>query len=1035
MRRKRLFFERIGPCPRPTRPRWGVCCCLWLLAIAGPLGLGPGAARAADDVFQNILTRFSPYDLDGDGIWEIDFLERLSLGTVRPAVAADSRLVVVVVESRLVGTIPGSPLSAADLQRRLARFESDLRAEGYATEVVEASIYAGLRHQDGRSVLALREFLRSVKASFPNFRGVVLVGSFPEPMLVRRWLWPRVTEDGSMQIGGVTVPAGTHYLRIVPEIVSERSDLVLADLDGRWETLYQMGPMDLESVVARIPASAGTDWYRDGRTLDCPNYDRTNLSFQDFFWIRDDNYTVLSAGAGGLRIQIHTAQRHPEMNAADKALTNPLARPDLFVSRINPLHIAVNPDPAFRDDAGRGYLAADGKPQAVTTTRTIDLSVGTFWKRDEKLERKILVDYFDRNHACRVGGDSHLPFRTAAVGRDFSAAGFNDMLRRASAEFAPSIAAENASLLSYVNWLTQSAGYRGIIAHSNSRNSGFGSGYARSDLETAVGGRPWRWKKQGATNVYEPSLADQGGAADLYVHRTLWENGVLRDKGNRLYIHGGCQVNSPDGAATRPYSHDDYGTFQNAEGVLFYLNGLALCARAKVFYDLPRGFSEALGRTERSCFGEGWKGYFEEEAKDAALPALVADNKRCYTWSVLGDWTLRLRYANGLGIITLAGGSLADHAVHPNNAWIDGWDFSAALNKVEGAGDFNGDGKPDIILTSAWGMGIVSHDGTAWRVLVAYPKNTLLGAWRYNPDDNVIAAVADFDGDRKDDILVTSPWGIGILKLQSSGLTASLAKAGGTLFGSWRYEVKTCLVHGTGDFNADGKKDILMSGPSGLGVFTLQSATLAPLVVQPDGAWFGGWHYSRSGDVVAGIADFNGDGKADVLLSSSWGIGIVTVQGTTLAPLVVQPAGAWFGTWRYNPADNVMEGIGDLNADGRAELVLSSPWGIAVLKVQGTALTTVLSRPKDTWFGAWRYDPGANTVIQVADFNGDGKDDLLLSSPWGLGVLTLTGDTLTSLGTAAYGSPAGNWYLKATDRVCGAVALGGGRGAGIVLEK
>ena len=649
-------------------------CRRWLLAIVSFLGALLANPCAADDLFQSALDQFSSYDINGDGIWEIETLERLPMGSVDNIVPTDARLVIVMVEPRLLAEIPGSAIGVSDVQARLARFQGDLQAEGYSTEFVRTHIYAGSEHQDGRTVIALREFFKNVRGTYRNLSGVILVGSFPEPMLVRRWLWPKITDEGGMQIGGVDLPAGIEYLRIVPEIVSERSDLVLADLDGRWDAIYEQGSMNLESLVARPAITAGADWYRDGQILTCPQYDRTNLSFQDFFWIKDDNYSIISAGAGGIRIQIFTAQLHPEMAAADKALANPVARPDIFVSRINPLHVAVNPDPEFQDDYGQGFLDADDKPQAVMSSRTINLSLGSFWVRDAKLERKVLVDYFDRDHAYRVGGDSYLPFRTAAIGKDLSAEGLNETLVKASSEFVGSYVRENASLLTYVNWLVEDAGYRGIIAHSNCFNSAFGNYYALSNLEAAVGGRPWRWKRQGTTNLYEPSLADQGGTADLYVHRTIWENGILAGTGNRLYIHCGCQANSPDGAATRPYNHSLYGTFQNVEGVLFYLNGVALTARAKVFYDAPRGFSEAFGQTERSCFGDGWKGYFEEESKDASLPGLVADNKRCYTWSVLGDWTVRLRYSNGLGIVGLSGGVLTDHAVHPDNAWIGGWE-------------------------------------------------------------------------------------------------------------------------------------------------------------------------------------------------------------------------------------------------------------------------------------------------------------------------------------------------------------------------
>src|SRR3546814_11668377 len=64
-------------------------------------------------------------------------------------------------------------------------------------------------------------------------------------------------------------------------------------------------------------------------------------------------------------------------------------------------------------------------------------------------------------------------------------------------------------------------------------------------------------------------------------------------------------------------------------------------------------------------------------------------------------------------------------------------------------------------------------------------------------------------------------------------------------------------VAGTGDFNADGKADILWRNPTnGANVIWLGAdSTKTQSVTTVSGA---GW-------IVAGIADFNGDGKADIL--------------------------------------------------------------------------------------------------------------------------------------------------------------------------
>lgn len=592
--------------------------------------------------FASLLSQYSHYDRSGDGIEDIESLSLLSFEDDAESVTQDDQLVVVLVEPRLLTDLPGSEYTTDDLLDRLERFRRDLEIDGFTPRFVEASVYNGSQHRDGHTVLAIREFFRDLDDSFTNFEGAILVGSFPEASLVRRWLWRK--DDKKLTVDGQEY-TNVDYLRIVPEGVSPRAELVLADLTGNWEDIYEEGPEDLESIEAIPDDDVASGWPQDG-LFESSTFNRSTKTYEDFFWIRDDDYEKQPANSEDeLRLQLSTAQRHPEISSADENAPNPIALPDIFVSRINPRHVAVGPDETFRDEHGNNFLAADGKPQAVETDAPIDLARKTR-QRDAELEREILLDYFDRNHDFRAGAFADLPFRPGAVGHDFSANGLANYLDDATSSFESPVKANDASLLEYVDWLKKPAVLKGIYAHSSRWNTSFGTDYDVDDLEQAAGGRPWRWKQTTNTSPlrYEPSFEDQGSHADLYLHRTIWENGVLDGTGANLFIHVGCSVNTPHGAHHHPYNSQAYGGFQNGEGVLFYLNGVALMARAKVFYDKPRQFPEALGESRTAHFGDAWKEYFEVESQDGGLVSKVASNKRAYNWSVLGDWTLRLRY-------------------------------------------------------------------------------------------------------------------------------------------------------------------------------------------------------------------------------------------------------------------------------------------------------------------------------------------------------------------------------------------------------
>lgn len=992
------------------------------------------------DPLVNKLTGFAPCDMNGDGIDEIDDIRLLPFENPIRRTPVDGRLVLVLVEPRLLDPIPGSVNTADDVLDTLERYKSDLRAEGLHSRFIEMTVYEGSNHQDGRTLLAMRELLKEVRADYSNLEGVVLVGSFPEAMLVRRWVWRiNLKKDEKVNIGGVDYQ-GISYLRIVPERVAGRAEIVLADLDGNWHNIYEQGPMGLESIEAIPTAAMGNDWPRTG-WFESATFDDQTETFEDFFWIRDDNYIRSATNNGNLRFYMFENQRNPEMNADDLSLPNPIARPEIFVSRINPRHVAVNPDPSFLDAAG--------VPQSIYSSNAIDLRIKEFFHRDAELERRVLLDYFSRNHTYRRGGFSDLPARTSAIRSDkgiVSPEYLNTELKNASSAFGASLTQDEATLVDYVEWFKDPAVMRGISAHSSPWSSAFGNEYDTSDLENAVGNNPWRWKKSG--NWYTPSLADQGTAADLYLHRTIWENGILEGTGANLFIHVGCNANSPEGADSLPYNDKRYGTFQNAEGILFYMNGLAIMTRAKGFFDAPRNFGSEIGKSERNGFGHGWRGYFDADANDAKLSLKAADNKKTYFWSVVGDWTVRANYENGLAALGVSDSKMRDKAVHADRSWAEGWNYDAAQNRLAAKGDFDGDGAQDILVTSDWGIGILSADGTGgFEAKLVKPNDTWFGGWRYSSKANTIEGAGDFDGDGADEIVITSDWGIGILDFDGTNMTSLVAKPKDTWFGSWRYQASVNSgedrIEGVGDFDGNGKDDILITSSWGIGVLTLYGSSMTSLVAKPKDTWFGSWRYQASvnsgEDHIEGIGDFDGDGSDDVLITSSWGIGILKKWGSSFTSTVAKPKDTWFGSWRYqasvNSGEDHIEGIGDFDGDGSDDVLITSSWGIGILKKWGSSFTSIVAKPNGTWFGGWNYSSGANDVEGVGDFDGNGKDDIFITSPWGVGVLRLSGSSLWSSDEKPHGSVLGNWLSERGDRYAFVGDFDGEPGEEILVQK
>src|SRR4051812_10657399 len=100
-------------------------------------------------------------------------------------------------------------------------------------------------------------------------------------------------------------------------------------------------------------------------------------------------------------------------------------------------------------------------------------------------------------------------------------------------------------------------------------------------------------------------------------------------------------------------------------------------------------------------------------------------------------------------------------------------------------------------------------------------------------------------------------------------------------------------------------------------------------------------------------SDFDGDRIAEIPVTSPWGIGILKMSGSTLTASMMAPNGTRFGGWLLNTVDNRFDLMGDFDGDGKAELLVTSPWGIGVLKLSGNTLTASMLAQNGTRFDGW----------------------------------------------------------------------------------
>jgi hypothetical protein len=172
------------------------------------------------------------------------------------------------------------------------------------------------------------------------------------------------------------------------------------------------------------------------------------------------------------------------------------------------------------------------------------------------------------------------------------------------------------------------------------------------------------------------------------------------------------------------------------------------------------------------------------------------------------------------------------------------------------------------------------------------------------------------------------------------------------------------LYLASADLNGDGFPDVVSASfdDGALSVFFNNAQTPgtfnSPLVLSSPGA-----------SQVA-IADMNGDGLPD-LISADYNVSLFlqSSAGTFASPIPLYSGGAnWVAA-------------GDLNDDGIADVALTDNVGVKLLMHTGAAGTTTYAAPVAVFTATANADVIGANLIAIADVNGDGLNDLIITDP------------------------------------------------------
>ena len=334
-------------------------------------------------------------------------------------------------------------------------------------------------------------------------------------------------------------------------------------------------------------------------------------------------------------------------------------------------------------------------------------------------------------------------------------------------------------------------------------------------------------------------------------------------------------------------------------------------------------------------------------------------------------------------------------------------------------GDFNGDGKHDLLIHSDNSITIYRSNGSQLDLIFSTVER-VPGSWQFKPSDQFY--LGDFNGDGKDEVVVYNSvdWIMEYLGLLvddgNNGL--KLVARYDDLMPGWQFQ-KTDKFY-VADFNGDGKKDLFVFNGSNWSipyVGMMRSNGSSFSVVQRYDANMPGWEM-RSQDRHY-VGDFNGDGKEDLWVFNgiNWSIpylGMLRSNGNNLS--MTKRYDENMPGWQMRSQDHHY--VGDFNGDGKKDLFVfnGSEWSIAylgMLRSSGNDLS--MTKRYDGNAPGWQMRK--NDRHYISDVNGDGKADLFVYNhqDWAYEYLGIMVSNGTSLSSSWKEDWVGEWNLGAPD--------------------